>query len=42
MSHTVVPFKLHVEAEEGVVNPVFNTENVCVLCESGTEAKETV
>jgi hypothetical protein len=38
----VVPFKVGVEAEEGVQNPVYNTEEVCVLCEVGTEAKETV
>ena len=38
----MVPFKLRVEAEEGVENPVHNTEDVCVLCELGTEAKETV
>ena len=41
MSHTVVPFKLRVEAE-GVENPVYNVEDVCVLCEVGTEVKETV
>jgi len=42
VSHTVVPFKVLFEAEEGVQNPVYTTEDVCVLCELGTEAKETV
>ena len=42
MTHIVVPFKVRVEAEEGDENPVYNTEDVCVLCEVGTEAKEAV
>jgi hypothetical protein len=41
VSHSVVLFKVRVEAE-GVENPVYNTEDVCVLCEVGTETKETV
>jgi len=42
VTHIVVPFKVRVEAEEGDENPVYNTEDVCVLCEVGTEAKEAV
>lgn len=41
MSHTFVPFKVRVETEEGAENPVHNTEDVCVLCEVGTEAKNS-
>jgi hypothetical protein len=31
----VVTFKVRVEAE-GVENPIYNIEDVCVLCEVGT------
>jgi len=41
VSHTLVPFKVRVETEEGAENPVHNTEDVCVLCEVGTEAKNS-
>lgn len=38
----MVPFNVRVEAEEGVENPVYNTEDSYVLCEVGTEAKARV